>query len=110
MPAWRIEPPIICFQRHASSMSSVEPARQAPSGAPRPFVKSIHAVSNSDAQPLAETPLATTAFMSRAPSRCVRSPCSAATPRTASSRSSGHTRPPMRFVVCSTCTSRDTGW
>src|SRR5712691_8143182 len=45
MPAWRMAPPICCLQRHASSMNAREPARTAPTGAPRPFVKSIHAES-----------------------------------------------------------------
>src|SRR4051794_33720860 len=66
MPDWRIAPPSICFHRHASAMSSDEPARHAPTGAPRPFVKSSHAVSKSPAHVAASTPLATTAFISRA--------------------------------------------
>ena len=37
-PDWRIEPPIICLWRHDSLMKSLEPARVAPTGAPRPFV------------------------------------------------------------------------
>ncbi len=46
MPDWRNEPPSICFHRHASSINSTEPASTAPIGAPSPFVKSSHAVSN----------------------------------------------------------------
>jgi len=42
MPAWRMAPPICCLDRHASSMNAREPASAAPTGAPRPFVKSIH--------------------------------------------------------------------
>ena len=45
MPAWRSAPPIICLRRQASSISSVDPARHAPIGAPSPLLKSIHAVS-----------------------------------------------------------------
>ncbi len=57
----------------------------------------------------ADTPDATTAFISRAPSMCSRSPASRATATTSRSCSSGHTRPPAMFVVCSTDTSRERG-
>ena len=57
----------------------------------------------------ASTPLATTAFIRRAPSRCARRPCARATSSTASTRASGHTRPPPMFVGCSTQTSRGRG-
>ena len=83
MPDWRMAPPIICFQRHASSMKSAGPARHAPTGAPSPLVKSSHALSNPPAHSAASMPLATTAFMSRAPSRCVARPVARATPSTA---------------------------
>src|SRR4051794_5082519 len=43
MPACRSEPPIICLKRQASPISSRDDARHAPTGAPRPFEKSIHA-------------------------------------------------------------------
>ena len=49
IPDWRKAPPSICFQRQASAIVSSEPARTAPTGAPRPLVKSIHAVSKSPA-------------------------------------------------------------
>src|SRR3954452_1935522 len=101
IPDWRSAPPSICFHRHASAISSADPARHAPTGAPRPLVKSSHALSKPPAHDAASTPLATTAFMRRAPSRCVRRPCIRATPRTASTSSSGHTRPPPMFVGCS---------
>ena len=45
------------------------PASTAPTGAPRPLVKSIQAVSKPRACSAADTPLATTAFIRRAPSR-----------------------------------------
>src|SRR2546427_314506 len=83
MPAWRIAPPICCLPRHASSMNAREPAMAAPTGAPRPLVKSIHTESNGAAYSRAEMPLATTAFMRRAPSRCVESPWRRATAVTA---------------------------
>ena len=57
----------------------------------------------------AGTPEATTAFISRAPSRWARMPASRATPRTPSICSVGHTRPPAMFVVCSSETSRERG-
>src|SRR3954471_15966206 len=102
IPDWRSAPPSICFHRHASAISSADPARHAPTGAPRPLVKSSHALSKPPAHDAASTPLATTAFMRRAPSRCVRRPCIRATPSTSSTCSSGHTRPPPMFVGCST--------
>ena len=46
--------------------------QEAPSGAPRPFVKSSQAVSKPAAISAAGTPDATTAFISRAPSMCSR--------------------------------------
>ena len=52
-------------------------------GAPSSLVKSIHAESNGFAYSPAATPLATTAFISRASSRCVRIPCCCATSVTA---------------------------
>ncbi len=78
----------------------------APTGAPRPLVKSIHAESNGAAYSRAEMPLATTAFMRRAPSRCVESPWPRATAVTSLMRASGHTEPPPRLLVCSTQRSR----
>jgi hypothetical protein len=73
------------------------------------LVKSIHAVSNPSAWSAAGVPLATTAFIRRAPSRCARRPLPAATSSTARIVSTGQTRPPPMFVVCSTDTSRERG-
>ncbi len=78
----------------------------APTGAPSPLVKSSHAVSKGWAQSRADTPEATTAFMSRAPSMCVESPRPRATPVTARTVSSGQIEPPPRFDVCSIHTRR----
>jgi hypothetical protein len=72
-------------------------------------VKSIHAVSNIPAHSRAGTPEATTAFISRAPSRCARMPASRAAASTERICSSGHTRPPAMFVVCSSEMSRERG-
>jgi hypothetical protein len=72
-------------------------------------VKSSHAVSKPPAQSRAGIPDATTAFISRAPSRCARMPAPRATASTASICSSDHTRPPAIFVVCSSDTSRERG-
>src|SRR6267142_2643547 len=74
MPACRMAPPICCLRRHASAMKSRGPARAAPTGAPRPLVKSIHAESKGAAHSWAGTPEATTAFKRRAPSMWVESP------------------------------------
>ncbi len=54
----------------------------------------------------AGTPLATDAFMSRAPSRCTASPCAAPRLTTARSCPSGQTRPPPPLCVFSTQTIR----
>src|SRR3970040_2295137 len=56
MPAWRMAPPICCLRRHASAMKSREPAMAAPTGAPSPLVKSIHAESKGAAHCWAEMP------------------------------------------------------
>ena len=72
-------------------------------------MKSSHAVSKPDAHVAAGTPDATTAFISRAPSRWERIPASRATSSTACICSSGHTWPPAMFVVCSSDTSRERG-
>jgi len=69
-------------------------------------LKSIHAESNGAAHSRAAIPLATTAFMRRAPSRCVASRWRRATSVTARTRSSGQIEPPPRLLVCSTHTSR----
>ena len=81
----------------------------APIGAPRPFEKSIHAVSKPAVHSVVGMPDATTAFISRAPSMCSRSPLALATSTTSRSWASGHTWPPARLVVCSTDTSRERG-
>ena len=92
-PAWRIAPP-----RSASSATPPRcppsPARQAPTGAPRPLVRSSQAVSNPPATSLASMPLATTAFISRAPSRCVAGP--ARRRRSSTARSARAARPGRR--------------
>ena len=72
-------------------------------------MKSSQAVSKPPAYSAAGTPDATTAFISRAPSRCVRSPCSRAASSTSCTCSSGQTRPPPMLVVCSTETTRERG-
>src|SRR5580658_6252532 len=83
-------------------MNSREPASAAPTGAPRPLVKSIHTESKALAYSPAAMPLATTAFMRRAPSRCVRRPPRRATSVTEAIRASGQIEPPPRLLVCST--------
>ena len=63
-------------------MSSREPASTAPTGAPRPFVKSSQTVSKPPPNSAALVREATTAFISRAPSMCARRPCARATSST----------------------------
>src|SRR5215468_1939819 len=106
IPACRIAPPICCLQRQASVMKSREPAMAAPTGAPRPLVKSIHVVSKGSAHCRAAMPEATTAFMSRAPSMWVLRRWRRAMSVTARICGSGQIEPPPRFEVCSTHTSR----
>ncbi len=106
MPACRMAPPICCLRRQASAMKSREPAMAAPTGAPSPLVKSIHAESKGAAHSRADTPVATTAFMRRAPSMWLTSPRRRATSVTSRIFSRGQMEPPPRFDVCSTQTSR----
>ena len=87
-------------------MNSREPASAAPTGAPSPLVKSIHAESKGAAHSRAATPLATTAFSRRAPSRWVARRWRRATSVTARTRDSGQIEPPPRLLVCSTHTRR----
>ena len=110
MPAWRIEPPSRCFQRQTSSMNSLLPAMTAPTGAPRPFEKSIQAESQPDAMSRAEIPVATQAFNSRAPSMWVASPLAAAIFTTSSSAAFFQMVPPPILAVCSTLTTVCGGW
>ncbi len=72
-------------------------------------MKSSQAVSKPPAYSAADTPDATTAFISRAPSMWVRSPCSRATASTSWTDSSGQILPPPMLVVCSTETTRERG-
>ena len=72
-------------------------------------MKSTQIVSTGAAHSAADTPDATTAFMSRAPSVCTDTPASWAVSATAVYRSSGHTVPPAKLWVCSRHTSRDGG-
>ena len=71
----------------------------APTGAPRPLVKSIQAESKGAAHCWAAMPLATTAFIRRAPSMCVLSPRRRATSATARIFASGHTEPPQEAAA-----------
>ena len=72
IPACRIAPPKRCFSTRARYISSAEPAISAPSRQPSPFERQSVTVSNGPAISAAVTPDATAAFISRAPSRCVR--------------------------------------
>ena len=106
MPAWRMAPPRRCFQRQAWPMKSREPHSTAPSGAPRPLVKSSQTESKPATISAGGMAAATQAFISRAPSMCVLQPCSRATATTALSCSSGQTAPPPILAVCSTSRRR----
>ena len=68
-PAWRMAPPSRLRSRRASRIRSRSPARIDPTGAPSPFEKQSDTSVAPSAKSRAGTPEATTAFMSRAPSR-----------------------------------------
>jgi len=110
MPACRIEPPSICFQRQTSSMKSLLPAMAAPTGAPRPLEKSSQAESHPIAMSRALMPDATQAFKSRAPSMWVASPPDLAICTTSSRSALFQIVPPPILAVCSTLTSVCGGW
>ena len=90
-------------------MKSRLPASMAPTGQPRPFEKSIQTESKPFAWTRAGTPLATTAFIRRAPSMWVATPWPWALATTSRSIGSGQTRPPAALAVCSTDTRRVRG-
>ena len=83
-----------------------EPASAEPTGAPRPLEKQIETVSKCWAHSRAGLPVATTAFISRAPSRCMARLCPRAQRRIAAMLSIGWTRPPPRLCVFSRQTRR----
>ena len=78
-PAWRIVPPAILRTRFALAISSFEPTKAEPTGAPRPLLKQTETESNRSAMARAfaraSPPIATAALKSRAPSRWVARPC-----------------------------------
>ncbi len=109
MPAWRIEPPKRCLKTQASSMNPREPASTAPTGAPRPFVRSSQTLSKGRAKARAGVPLATTAFISRAPSMWQASPAACPAAHTSWICASGQHTPPTMLAVCSTERARVRG-
>src|SRR5258708_1534168 len=90
-------------------MNSVEPARTAPTGAPRPLLRSIQIESKQPPKSAAGVPVATTALSSRAPSQWASSPSSWAGSVTACTCSSDQQLPPPRLDVCSIETRRAYG-
>ena len=86
-------------------MRSRDPAMTAPSGQPSPLERQSVTVSNSRPYSAAGVPLATAAFMSRAPSRCTESPCARASATTSWRCASGQTLPPPPLWVFSMQTS-----
>src|SRR5258707_513253 len=68
-------PPNSLRTRRASAMNSMVLTSAEPIGAPRPLLKQTETLSKCRAHSAAGTPLATTAFHRRAPSRCMRSRC-----------------------------------
>jgi len=76
--------------------------RTAPTGQPRPLDRSSQRLSQSSPYCCALALLATTAFISRAPSICSDSPDSFTARETSLSAASDQIAPPPRFTVCST--------
>ena len=110
MPACRIAPPKRCLKTQASSMNAREPASTAPTGAPRPLVRSSQTLSNGARERRAPAcPLATTAFISRAPSMWQASPAAWPAAQTSSICASGQHTPPTMLAVCSTDSARVRG-
>src|SRR6478609_10509251 len=83
-------------------MMALLPANTAPTGAPNPLERSIQTVSTCVQISLVAWPLATTAFISRAPSICTGIPYSSPTALISASRSSGQILPPPLLDVFST--------
>ena len=102
MPAWRIPPPKSLRLRRTSWIRSASPATAEPTGAPRPFEKHTETESTSAATSAGETPSATAAFQSRAPSMCSRMSCSRANAAMSRIRSGATTSPPASPTVFST--------
>ena len=64
--------------RRARVTNSRDPASAEPTGAPSPLLKQTETLSKCRAQSAAEMPVATIAFHSRAPSRCMIRPLACA--------------------------------
>ena len=101
MPTCRIAPPCCLRKNRALAITSADPAKTEPTGAPSPFEKQTLTVSKWLAYPASLTPLTAEAFHSRAPSRCNAKPCPRAVLVTDSICSSGQTLPPPRLWVFS---------
>src|SRR6476660_5214784 len=99
MPTWRMPPPHIFLNRRARSISSFEPTRADPTGAPRPFEKQTLTVSQKVAYCFSDTPLATVAFHSRAPSIWTVKPRFLAARDNSASVSTGQTLPDPELLL-----------
>ena len=110
MPAWRIAPPSICFQRHASAMSSAR-AREARADRRAEALREVHPRGVEPSGPRRRRRRRSRRPRSSGARR--RDGCAARArarpPATASTCSSGQTRPPPMFVGCSTHTRRGRG-
>ena len=83
---------------------SLVPATAEPIGAPSPFEKQIDAVSKYRVYSSGFFPVATHAFINRAPSRCIFRPASSATARISAIGSTRQQAPPPRLCVFSMTT------
>ena len=78
IPTWRIPPPEELAKSPRLADRLVRASQGRADRGPRPLEKQIETVSKYCAQSVRRQPLATTAFISRAPSRCMARFCSRA--------------------------------
>src|SRR5437867_10208869 len=100
IPAWRIPPPYMRRKRRSFSTVGRSDTITDPTGAPSPLDKQNETVSKWRAYSAADTPVATTALKSLAPSRCIGIPRARATVGIRSIVESGEVEaPPAVWVV-----------
>lgn len=98
-PPCLIPPPIAFLVRRIRRIKLASPRTIAPIGAPRFLLKSTDTTSTSAQHSLSEPAPAATASKSRAPSRCVLTPCRFAQSRMRWSSCTGRMMPPAVFSI-----------
>ena len=104
IPACRHPPPNRCRCARASSMTSVRPQSNEPTGAPSPFETQNITVSGGPASACTDVLSATAALKRRAPSQCSGSACAAAAHARSATSLAGHGRPLAGMCVFSIVT------